>query len=50
MNFFDEASALPLIQLIVKTASDDKLDSGNNRGLFVVNFSMDIFNFDHHDL
>jgi len=36
INFFDEASASPLIQLIVKNASNNKLDSANNRGLFVV--------------
>ena len=36
MEFFDETSASPLIQLIVKNASGNKLDSANSRGLFVV--------------
>ena len=39
IDFFDELTSAPLIQLIVKTASDGKLDSANNRGLFVVSFS-----------
>jgi hypothetical protein len=36
IDFCDESKALPLIQLIVKNASGNKLDSANNRGLFVV--------------
>lgn len=38
IDFFDESTSSPLVQLIVKTTSDGKLDSANNRGLFVVSF------------
>lgn len=36
LDSIDQSSTEPLLNLIVRHSSDNKLESGNNKGLFVV--------------